>query len=105
MFLESSRIFENKRGSAPAERQQVQEAPAGHGKQERQRAMQGQQRTRMSTNEVRDDGNGGEDALPAHQLETGAARQLPVLVDGTIAGMLEFGRGADQAAAQQELDA
>src|SRR3954463_11767828 len=105
MFLERSRIFENKRDSAPAERQQVQEAPARHGEQQRQRAMQRQERARMPANEMRDDGDGGEDALAADQFEPRSARQLAVLVDGTIAGMFEFRCGANQAAAQQELDA
>src|SRR3954469_6004017 len=105
MFLERSRIFENKRDSAPAERQQVQEAPARQRQQQRQRAMQRQERARMPANEMRDDGDGGKDALATDQFESSAARQLPVLVDRTIAGMLEFRCGADQAPAQQELDA
>src|SRR5687768_1080315 len=103
MLRESSRIFENTARSGPAEGQEIQEAPAGHGEQPRQGPMQRRQRARMAPNEMRDHRYGGKDPLAAHQHEAGAFSHPAVLEDRTVAGMLDLGCGADQTAAKQEL--
>ena len=48
-------------------------------------------------------GSGRKDAAPADQREPGSTREIEVLADRTIAGMLVLGCRPDQAPAQQEL--
>src|SRR5258708_24046161 len=59
----------------------------------------------MAAHEVREDRYGREDAAASDEREPGAARQLQVLADRTISGVLVLGGGPAQPPAQQELDA
>ena len=104
MFFESSRIFANRGGDSPfAERQQIQEAPAGTGSEPGQQAVQRRQPLRMAAHQVREDGHGREDAAPIDQREPRPSRQLQIFADRTIARMLVFRRRANQTSAEQEL--
>ena len=101
------RELANLRGTIRASRKvsRFRKHQPGTGSSARQRAVQRRERARMAAHEMRQDRHGREDAVAADQRESGAARQLEVLDDRPIAGMLQLRRGADQASAQQELDA
>src|SRR5687768_4636524 len=91
--------------SALAERQQVQEAPAGNGEQARQQPVDWQKSTRMTADEARDDGNRREDAAPSLQLKAGTLGNLDVLARRAVARMFVLRRGANQSPGQQEVEA
>src|ERR1051326_7027925 len=71
--------------SALAEREQVQEAPAGDGQELGQGAVERSERLRMLANEMRHDRNGGEDPAPGDERESRALREAQVFTRGTVA--------------------
>src|ERR1700752_2471254 len=97
-FFDSSRILGNNGALDLAEREQVQETPARHREKAWDPGVERQQRLRVSADIAREDGDSRKDAASADEYEAGSFRQLDVLGDRAIAGMLEFRCSANQPA-------